>query len=341
MKKFQISIPTPCHEDWNAMKPEEKGRFCASCQKTVTDFTGMSDRRLAEYFKKPQENLCGRFHADQLNRTIEPPSKRLPWLKLFFRFTWPAFVLFLKSCGQKSTVQGELTGTPATSRTVSTPHMEDGSGVKGLTVSEIYTVGDTILATRPELPSFTTYGFTTCAPGEKKDPSKKDRHASARLPVQRDDSPMNVPDYQDPVAVPPLIRCEAEMPAPIDDRALTGVIAGGISIRTRKADFATPPIKSAKTETMPQTSVPSFSVFPNPVHAGSLLTVSYPEGTELPVLIQILSASGQLVHTARQNETDEATVFNLAIPARLSAGVYVLRLIGKDGKAEAKKIVVE
>ena len=34
-------IPNPCHEDWNKMTPEDKGRHCSVCDKVVIDFTKM------------------------------------------------------------------------------------------------------------------------------------------------------------------------------------------------------------------------------------------------------------------------------------------------------------
>jgi hypothetical protein len=52
-KKLQLTIPKPCHENWEQMTPVEQGRFCASCQKQVIDFTNMNDRQLATFFKKP------------------------------------------------------------------------------------------------------------------------------------------------------------------------------------------------------------------------------------------------------------------------------------------------
>src|SRR5881397_1773271 len=100
MKKIQLSIPEPCHEDWNKMTPGEKGRFCESCQKTVIDFTNMSDRQIAEHFKKQDGPVCGRFMGDQLNRTIDMPRKRIPWIKYFFQFALPTFLISVKAGAQ-------------------------------------------------------------------------------------------------------------------------------------------------------------------------------------------------------------------------------------------------
>jgi len=63
---MKISIPKPCHENWNEMLPEEKGRFCLSCQKCVLDFTKLSDDEILKSLEKP--NQCGRFSNQQLER---------------------------------------------------------------------------------------------------------------------------------------------------------------------------------------------------------------------------------------------------------------------------------
>ena len=71
-KKIQLSIAEPCHENCENMNPVEKGKFCGSCQKQVVDFSHMSDRQVAEFFKKPSTgSVCGRFMTDQLERDIE------------------------------------------------------------------------------------------------------------------------------------------------------------------------------------------------------------------------------------------------------------------------------
>lgn len=72
---IRISIPNPCHENWDDMTPADKGRFCASCQKTVLDFTNASDREIASVLKN-SKNACGRFRANQLDRRLIVPKEK-------------------------------------------------------------------------------------------------------------------------------------------------------------------------------------------------------------------------------------------------------------------------
>jgi carboxypeptidase-like protein/type IX secretion system substrate protein len=100
-KKLQLQVPVPCQEEWEKMTNAGRGRFCASCQKTVIDFSNMSDREIALFFKRPSTgSVCGRFLEDQLNRDMEIPRKRIPWVKYFFQFLLPGFLISMKATAQ-------------------------------------------------------------------------------------------------------------------------------------------------------------------------------------------------------------------------------------------------
>ncbi|OCA79837.1 hypothetical protein BBH99_05165 [Chryseobacterium contaminans] len=62
---MKITIPKPCHENWNNMTTDEKGKFCSVCSKTVYDFTSFSDEELINTFDF-NKDICGRFREDQL-----------------------------------------------------------------------------------------------------------------------------------------------------------------------------------------------------------------------------------------------------------------------------------
>jgi len=122
-KKLQLSIAEPCHENWDDMSPVATGKFCGSCQKQVVDFSTMSDRQVAGFFKKPSTgSVCGRFMSDQLERDIEIPRKRIPWVKYFFQIVIPAFLVSIKASSQTtkgkikvSTVSKDTTRRPVNS----------------------------------------------------------------------------------------------------------------------------------------------------------------------------------------------------------------------------------
>ncbi len=67
---LKLSIPAPCSQNWNEMTPTERGRFCASCNKHVIDFTHFTDKQLLDFFAKNTGNVCGRLGADQMEREL-------------------------------------------------------------------------------------------------------------------------------------------------------------------------------------------------------------------------------------------------------------------------------
>ena len=90
---LKISIPTPCNEDWNKMTPNETGRHCSSCAKSVVDFTGMSDYDVQHFFlNKKEEETCGRFKQSQLQHVVI----KLP--ENILRINMPIWKKFLAAC---------------------------------------------------------------------------------------------------------------------------------------------------------------------------------------------------------------------------------------------------
>lgn len=84
IKTLRLSIPEPCHEDWNEMTPTLQGRYCQACEKEVTDFSQMTDAQIVQFIEKGKGNHCGRFRFDQLDREMSlsvPQYVLSPWAK--------------------------------------------------------------------------------------------------------------------------------------------------------------------------------------------------------------------------------------------------------------------
>ncbi len=67
---IELSIPTPCSQNWEEMSVNDAGRFCDNCNKTVIDFTHYSDQQLADFFKRSKGKVCGKFKDDQLEKPL-------------------------------------------------------------------------------------------------------------------------------------------------------------------------------------------------------------------------------------------------------------------------------
>jgi hypothetical protein len=73
-KSYKISIPEPCHQNWSGMTPNEKGRFCQACAKTVVDFSTWSDEDILKYLQRSKGGTCGRMSTTQLSRSYRKTS---------------------------------------------------------------------------------------------------------------------------------------------------------------------------------------------------------------------------------------------------------------------------
>lgn len=88
MQNF-ISIPTPCHENWDNMTTQEQGRHCAKCNIVVKDFTSMSNEEILNYLQKNTGHVCGRVREEQLPITPNLLSDKLK------KFVYALALIFL------------------------------------------------------------------------------------------------------------------------------------------------------------------------------------------------------------------------------------------------------
>lgn len=62
-----MKIEIPCHENFKRMTPSNDGRYCASCEKVVVDFTKMNTGAIKDYFRNNvSSEVCGRFKSSQV-----------------------------------------------------------------------------------------------------------------------------------------------------------------------------------------------------------------------------------------------------------------------------------
>jgi hypothetical protein len=93
------------------MSPQEKGRFCAVCNKCVIDFTQKQPEEIARIIdEKKNEEVCGRFYSHQLVKEVEK-SERLKtqffkYIPSYFQnnkitLTVFSLILFLAGCSKQ------------------------------------------------------------------------------------------------------------------------------------------------------------------------------------------------------------------------------------------------
>lgn len=71
-----LHIYNPCSENWNKMTSLEQGRFCDKCAQQVMDFTVMTDQEVLRYIANADGKVCGRLHADQLQRALHDMDRK-------------------------------------------------------------------------------------------------------------------------------------------------------------------------------------------------------------------------------------------------------------------------
>jgi len=371
-KKIQIAIAEPCHENWDAMTPDQQGRFCGSCQKQVVDFTNMSDRQLAEFFKKPSTgSVCGRFMTDQLERDIDIPRKRLPWIKYFFTIALPA--LFLSKASAQKRTMG----------VVARPQVKDTAKI--ITVTERRTLGEVSPVCIEPANDKPALFDTPVAPGEyikgkvvneKGEPvpfaSIQTNKAgeglitdengdfmlkTAWLKKGRSVTISSVGYKSETLTGGEKTYLAGEMIVQLKTNNVleevvitaTGMIRqGGYRLggaRRVQRDNLVTFTKTEEPKLITETKLPmeetKLLVYPNPVASGAAVNLSFTKLDEGYYQLQLISLAGQLIQQKEIWIDAEARLLNLDMPT-VAAGTYFIILASKTtGKKYNQKFIVQ
>jgi len=339
-KKFQLQIPEPCHEDWNKMTPVQQGRFCDFCQKSVVDFTGMSDRQLIAFFKKPPTgSVCGRFYNDQLERDFEIQRKRIPWVKYFFQFAIPVFLTSLKVQSQGNFVLKERTTS-----TVSNCSKELKGRLGGVTfvVDQKKFSGRVMDEKGVGIPFASVFikgteeGTTCDSTGffelVTKAQEKKIILIASSVGYTSVESQIDrTKDNSAEIILATSATLNGEVVVIVTGHIrLGGARMSGVRIKKnyleKVKDFFTGD---------------SIKVFPNPARAGGEIKIEWKRANTGDYIIDLYNLQGQLIQSSAVKIESETAVFAFHIP-QVTPGSYFLRLSDKKtGKKHGEKIIIQ
>jgi len=80
MNKINLTGLKKCDQLWDEMMPNECGRLCQKCNKTIIDFRKLSDEEMTKIHLFKTEPICGIYRSDQLEYPVSNSRK------LAFRF---------------------------------------------------------------------------------------------------------------------------------------------------------------------------------------------------------------------------------------------------------------
>jgi len=107
--QFNISITSPCGENYDNFTPTSKGGFCSTCTKEVIDFTAMNSDDIAAFFStQSAKNTCGRFKSSQL-KTYEVSLQKRSYKSMITALAMAVLGLFAfqKAQAQNTTNSGK------------------------------------------------------------------------------------------------------------------------------------------------------------------------------------------------------------------------------------------
>lgn len=303
---YLIKIAEPCHEDWNKMLPDAKGKFCKSCSKSVVDFSNKTDLEIHSILtEKKGEKVCGHFRSSQVNRplNIRIDLNHLPEnMSTTKTFTLALLMVFGTMLFSFTDLKGQQIKNVHVEDTETVTFMKGKiARVKPVKEEKLPEPPDSLLITLPE--PMIMGGIRYVEP-------------------EVQDSVIDV--FPEPeILMGDTILMEGE--------SCTANEEGTQNIEETSGEIGSNgPILESEIE---------FSIYPNPSHES--LTVDYELLKRSDVFIQLLNDRGQLVKTLVDVKQQYHGRYQIPVDTKsLSNGVYILSGT-VDEKRYSKRVIVE
>jgi len=307
-----------------------------ACQKTVVDFTLMSDAEIIQYFSKASGSVCGRVGSDQLNRRLVAPRppRKSPWIG------WPVLLsglLFTSDeAGAPRVRKTEVTqcsrpklgGQEEVRMGAMAVMRPDTSAIEQLgerheVVSAMEEVGAIVVVEPPE---------DTVHVGERREvPDSMVYNGGITVTEPPDDDTSRV--TVDSVTIR---RALTRWSRNIFD-TVTKIVADSLAVVGIKTSDAADRAEIKEERGAVKSEAGEATVYPNPVLRGASLNLLWKKEAE-DGRANLYSIGGALVQSWMIQ--GGSTTRMLTMPADIAAGVYILQVITKDG-GYTRKVVVE
>ena len=303
-----LQIPTPCHEDWNKMSPNQQGRHCESCYKTVVDFEMMTDQQLLNFFAKTNDNICGRFNQNQLNRALQQTKverkKGWQWLVA----SMASFFFFVsRSNGQA--MQGKVAVCKPPSTATLQRNVQSIKGVKSQSSKGSVS---RLIYTKPTLAQ------------------ENKINKMGEISIGDTIRSINKSQLKEVIVVSsPVVRSST-----ISCTRFIGGAVSTISVNQIKS------IDTVSTLIKKILKVEGFKIFPNPASKGKAVNLTINEAGEYAV--QLLDDESRLITMQQVTVYNKKEIKLFNIPSGISSGLYYIRLVNKKNKKQfTDKLVVQ
>lgn len=320
--QIQLTIPSPCSENWAKMSAAEQGRFCQSCQKQVVDLTGMDEQQLVLFFKNSHAGVCGRMRKDQLEKDLSVPRKRIPWFRYLLQVAIPAAVFSNRGYTQGAVLMKPLTVQSPKDTLKAVIPVADTGGYRMITGKVTDEHGNPLV-------------YATVKRANSFQGSVADKDGFFKLKVDQRDSIVKV-EVSSVGFSSRMVDVYANRKNAVELMEIENVLTGEVLVVSRKKKsifkLMRPVMDSIQN---------FFRLFPNPVPSGSSINIELKgKLAEGYYDMIIISANGKSVFDKQLWIDEEARVMNIEIPA-LSAGTYFLTLRDKkSGKQYSQQVMV-